>query len=192
MVEPVIVAAAERNIKMFQVIPLFYDANKAGAEIISRESMFRGLKRAHDFSGIGMVSNALTKLWNRDSPDREAAAWLCYYNNLVIDAAKTGVINSYETYPAVNKRINKATGGKRGKMPYFFQFSKNGRKKQIQMNKEERLRNYAKPNHSTMNRICNRFNESFYINMNYTGVAPFNWKMLMPGPVDNIRTDVVT
>lgn len=142
--------------------------------------MYRGLKRAHDFSGIGMVSNSLTKVWNRDVPDREAAAWLCYYNNLVIDAAKTGVINSYEAYPQVYKRINKATGGKRGKMPYFFQFSKNGRKKQ--MNREERKRKYARPNGSTMNRICMRFDDIGNINMNYAGVAPFNWKMLMPGP----------
>jgi len=164
VVDPIIVAAAERNIEKYQVIPLFYDANKAAAELISRESMFHGLKRAHDFSGIGMVSNALTKVWNRDHPDREAAAWLCYYNNLVIDAAKTGVINSYEAYPSVNKRINKATGGKKGKMPYFFQFSKNGRK--IQLNKEMRAKKYAKRSKSTMNRICARFENIGNINMN--------------------------
>jgi hypothetical protein len=128
VVDPIIVNAAKRNIEKFNVIPLFYDANKAAAEQVSRESMYRGLKRAHDFSGIGIVSNSLTKVWNRDNPDWEAAALLCFFNNQVIDGAKTGSINSYEAYPAVNKRINRATGGKRGKMPHFFQYSKNGRK----------------------------------------------------------------
>lgn len=56
-----IVQAAKRNIEKYQVVPLFYDANKAGAEQINRESVFKGLKRAHDFSGIGVVSNSLTK-----------------------------------------------------------------------------------------------------------------------------------
>ena len=137
--------------------------------------MFRGLKRAHDFSGIGMVSNSLTKVWNRDDPDWEAAAWLCYYNNLVIDAAKTGVINSYEAYPEVNKRINRATGGKRGKMPHFFQFSKNGRK--LHLSKQECKKKYAKPNQSTMNRICSKFSDIGNINMNHAGIPLFNWEM---------------
>lgn len=60
------------------------------------------------------------------------------------------------------------------------------------MNKEERKRNYAKPNRSTMNRICARFDDVGNINMNYAGVAPLNWKMMMPGPIDNVRMDVVT
>ena len=82
--EPVIIAAAERNIKKFDIVPLFYDPNKAAAEQISRESQFNGLKRAHQFSNIGEISNMLTRLWNRDKPDREAAALLTYLNNLRI------------------------------------------------------------------------------------------------------------
>lgn len=190
VVEPVIVAAAERNIEKYQVIPLFYDANKAGAEQINRSSMFKGLKRAHEFSGIGLVSNSLTKVWNRDTPDREAAAWLCYYNNLVIDAAKTGVINSYEAYPKVYSRINKATGGKQGKMPHFFQYTKNGRK--LSLSNEERKKKYAKPNGSVMNRICASFDDIGNINMNYAGIEPFNWQMLLSKPIDNQRPDIVS
>lgn len=82
IVDPIIVSVAERNVEKFNIVPLFYDANKAAAEQVNRETMFNGLKRAHDFSGIGQVSNALTKLWNRNEPDLEAAAWLCMYNNL--------------------------------------------------------------------------------------------------------------
>lgn len=65
-------------------MPLFYDLGKASAEPLSYEALLDGLKRAHEFSGIGQVSNSLTKLWNRPNPDREVAAWLCYYNNQVI------------------------------------------------------------------------------------------------------------
>ena len=91
IVDPLIVSIAERNIQKYNVIPLFYDANKAAPEIITKESLYNGLKRAHDYSSggitsIGEISNMLTRLWNRDNPDRIAAAWLTMFNNLVIDA----------------------------------------------------------------------------------------------------------
>lgn len=189
MVEPVIVEAAKRNIEKYDVVPLFYAANKAGAEQVTPETMFRGLRRAHDFSGIGLVSNALTKVWNRDEPDWEAAALLCYYNNLVIDGAKTGAVNSYENYPAINHRINRATGGKRGKMPYFFQFSKNGRK--LLLSAEECQKKFAAPNRSTMNRICARFDDVGRMSMHMGDLPPFNWEMLMPGPAPAPRAEVI-
>ena len=174
---------AERNIEKYEIIPLFYDANKAPSEMLSREILFRGLKRAHDYSGIGQVSNSLTKLWNRDHPDLTAAAWLCFYNNQVIDAAKTGKINSYENYPEINARIKKAIGGRNGQMPYFFQFSRNGRRQATDA--KNKRKQYASQNHSTMNRFCRRFQSIGNINMNYAGIAPFNWQMLLPeGIVD--------
>lgn len=189
VVEPVIVEAAKRNIEKYNIIPLFYDANKAASEQLSPETIFGGLKRAHDFSGIGQVSNALTKLWNRDHPDREAAAWLCFYNNQVIDAAKTGKINSYESYPAVLSRINKAVGGKAGRMPWFFQYSKNGRK--TLYDRQEKKKTYARQNKSAMNRLCQRFDAIGNINFNFAGVAPFNWQMLLLHPCLSNRLDVV-
>ena len=141
VVEPLLVKIAERNIAKFDVVPLFYDANKAPSECLSRDTMFNGLKRAHDYSGIGQISNALTKLWNRDDPDWDAAAWLCYYNNLVIDAAKTGKVNSYEQYPAVNARIKKATGGsgKGVRMPHFFQYTVNGRRAETAVDQKKQF-----------------------------------------------------
>ena len=189
VVEPVLVEVAKRNLEKYHVIPLFYDANKAAAEQLSKETMFGGLKRAHDYSGIGQVSNALTKLWNRDHPDREAAAWLCFYNNQVIDAAKTGKINSYESYPTVLSRINKAIGGKTGRMPWFFQYSKNGRKSLY--DRQEKKKTYAKANQSVMNRICQRFDAIGNINFNFAGVAPFNWQMLLTQPCTSSRPDVI-
>lgn len=84
VVEPIIVEVADRNIKKYDVIPLFYDASKAPSETISKEAQFHGLKRAHEYSNIGEISNMLTRLWNRDNPDRTAAALLTYLNNLRI------------------------------------------------------------------------------------------------------------
>jgi hypothetical protein len=156
---------------------LLYELGKAGSKPVSKSEFYNGLRRAHEFSGIGQVSNALTKLWNKDEPDREAAALLCFYNNLVIDAAKTGFVNTYENYPEAAKRINKAIGGKNGRMPWFFQYSKNGRRflhAPIKLKKK-----YTKPNQSTMNRICASFDDIGNINMNYANVAPFNWQMLL-------------
>lgn len=180
IVDPLIVEIAERNLKKYDVVPLFYDANKASAELLSRETMFKGLKRAHEYSGIGQVSNALTKLWNRDEPDRFAAAMLCYYNNQVIDAAKTGKINGYKDYPAMLSRINKATGGPSGRMPHFFQYSKNGRRFLDVCTEDQKT--YCKPNESVMNRICSRFDNIKQISSRIPGVPPFNWQMQMPKP----------
>ena len=90
VVDETIIEVAERNLKEFDVIPLFYDANKAAPELISKEAQFHGLKRAHEYSNIGEISNMLTRLWNRNNPDRIAAALLCYKNNLIIDAEPYG------------------------------------------------------------------------------------------------------
>lgn len=83
VVNAVFVNVAKRNIKEHDIVPLFYDANEVPPEIISRESIYIGLIRAHDSSGIGQVSNNLCKLWNSDDPDYHSGKLLCYYNNQV-------------------------------------------------------------------------------------------------------------
>ena len=84
MTEEPIVSAAERNLEQLDIVPLFYDANKAPPEIISWETLYIGLKRAHDYSGIGQVSNSITKLWNKPNPNVNAAKLLTMFNNYVI------------------------------------------------------------------------------------------------------------
>lgn len=138
------------------------------------------MKRAHDYSGIGQVSNGLTRLWNREDPDRVAAAWLTYYNNLVIDGAKTGSINSYENYPKVHQRILQAIGGQNGRMPFFFQFSRNGRKALKERNGKKKT--FAPVNHSTMNRLCACFSHLKRTSFSGLGLHPFNWQMLLTEP----------
>ena len=188
--EEIEVNAAQRFNYENHIVPLFYDANKAPDEPVTKENMFNGLKRAHDYSGIGQVSNNLTKLWNKDKPDLEAAAYLTYYNNQVIDAAKTGKINNYIDYPDIEQKINKATGGKSGKMPYFFQFSRNGRKNQD--TSVTKKKHFTKANGSTMNRIAMAFNDIGNINMNLAGVPPFNWQMLLKEWTPNENNEAVS
>lgn len=72
---------------------------------------------------------------------------------------------------------------------YFFQFSRNGRR-DITTNRKKK-RQWAKPNNSTMNRICKAFEDIGNINMNWAGVAAFNWQMLLSGPCPDNRYDIV-
>ena len=60
-------------------------------------------------------------------------------------------------------------------MPHFLQFSKNGRRR----NSSSESRAYCKPNDSTMNRICQRFERVKSISANIKNLPPFNWKMLV-------------
>lgn len=90
--DQLLISVAERNIKKYDVVPLLYEMGKAGSNPINKKEFFNGLKRAHDFSGIGQVSNSLTKLWNKDEPDRGAAAMLCFYNNLVMNITSPYIV----------------------------------------------------------------------------------------------------
>lgn len=81
--DPTLISVAKRNIKEHDIVPLFYDANDVPPEQITQENLYIGLVRAHNASGIGMVSNNLCKLWNSDNPDYDAAKLLCFYNNQV-------------------------------------------------------------------------------------------------------------
>ena len=178
--EKTIINAAKRRMIEFDFAPLFYDANKAKPMNLSKGAIFYGLKLAHEYSGIGVFSNMITKLWNKDNPDQEAAALICMTNNYSIDAAKTGFLNSYEDHPEAKKKVSKAVGGKSGKMPHFFQFSKNGRHNPN--GRKIKRKDCLAPNKSTMNRICNIFNGIGNINFNYANIPPFNYQMLLSKP----------
>lgn len=79
-----IIAAAKRKAKEINFAPLFYAGNKAPAQEVNRENLFKSIKLAHEYSGIGVFSNMITRLWNRDKPDAEAAALICMTNNYSI------------------------------------------------------------------------------------------------------------
>ena len=180
-----VISVAQRMIEKYDIVPLYYNSFKAAPEMMSRTTMFNGLKRAHDYSGIGEISNMLTRLWNKDHPDFESAADITLYNNQVIDGAKTAKIIPFENFPKVAERIQKAAGSSRSRMPFFFQFTKNGRKQ------TDKPKQYQKPNNSVMNRICARFMKMPNINMNLAGVAPFNWQMMVEQDVKDYNITAI-
>lgn len=49
---------------------------------------------------------------------------------------------------------------------------------------------YAEINNSTMNRICKAFDDIGNINMNFAGIAQFNWQMLLREPCNTSRPEI--
>ena len=71
-----------------------------------------------------------------------------------------------------------------------FKYTKNGRRDRTTNRKKPRK--WAKENNSTMNRICRKFDDIGNINMNFAGVEPFNWQMLLLEPCFKTRNDIIT
>jgi len=94
-------------------------------------------------------------------------------------------LSHYENYPDVAKRIYRAIGGKKGRLPYWFQFSKNGRKEA----NNKKKRKYLSPNNSTMNRICAAFKDIGNINLHISDIPPFNWQMFLSEPCNDMNTE---
>jgi len=84
-----LVAIADREMKAMNVVPLYYEMEKADAEVINEDSIIKSLKSAFKFGNIGTYSNKLTKIWNSEERDVKTAKILCALNNFFIDGAKT-------------------------------------------------------------------------------------------------------
>jgi hypothetical protein len=99
------------------------------------------------------------------------------------------IINDYSRYPEAKQRINHAIGGVKGRMPHFFQHSRNGRHNaNSRVNKKK---TFKPANGSIMNRICERFSHVGKMNMNLAGVAPFNDEMLLSEPIAYVNEEAV-
>ena len=72
-------------------------------------------------------------------------------------------------------------------MPRWFISSKNARHAIANGKKKT----FKKGNHSIMNRIYERFSNVGNMNMNYAGVPPFNWEMMVSAPVDIYNEEAV-
>ena len=100
---------------MKDIVPLYYNMKKAGAEIISSQSIFNGLRLAYTGGNIGVISNNISKIWNSNNISLDAVKWLCMENNFTIDYAKT----LYKpTRPKKMKQM--IQGYTKLKLPYFF------------------------------------------------------------------------
>ena len=147
-----LVKVAERNMK--DIVPLYYEMAKAGAEEINSDNIYRSLILAYK-ANIGVISNDITKIWNSEKVDLKAIKWLTMYNNFVIDYAKT----LFMPEPPENVRQTLKSYAN-SKMPHFFKYVKEETKK-IKIMKDDKKRTLTikkkkevEPiNNSTVNRL---------------------------------------
>ena len=153
---------AKRN--MQDIVPLAYNLQKAKGGLLSWESMYEGMIHAYTGGNIGPISNNITKVWNSDNIGQEqlnVVGWLTFYNNAVIDYAKTLWLP--EPPKQVAKIIQSYT---KAKVPDFFQYAKDKFPYQVE-----------EPNQSTMNRIAAKIPDP---KIKFSkSIGKFDYRMLM-------------
>lgn len=167
-----LIRVAEEHIKLLDVVPLEYEMGVSEPKLIKSTNIFESLKAA--FKGnIGIISNNLTKIYNKDNfnvkEDYKLIKKLTSYNNHVIDMAKT--LDEVKLPGEVKDDWNYYS---QEKLPYFFIKAKG--KSENQVNKK---------NNTTVNRL-----QDFIINRRITFknvIEQFNYKNLMWTP--NIKDD---
>jgi ribosomal protein L37E len=168
--DPDFVRIAERNMR--NIVPLFYNMAKAGAEQINYENIYKSLTLAYK-ANIGIISNDITKIWNSGNVSLNAIKWLTMYNNFVIDYAKTLYVPEFPEH--VKKEIHKYT---KSKLPHFFIYAKDKDKKQVE-----------KLNSSVVNKL-----ETIIPNkpIRFKKIAgEFDFKMLMSRDNVNIGKEII-
>lgn len=61
-----IINVAERNIKKYDIVPLYYEMKKAFPSQINNEQIYQSLILAFTSAPIGLFSNNISKIWNSD------------------------------------------------------------------------------------------------------------------------------
>ena len=153
---------AKRN--MQDIVPLAYNLQKAKGGLLSWESMYEGMIHAYTGGNIGPISNNITKVWNSDNIGQEqlnVVSWLTFYNNAVIDYAKTLWL------PEPPKQVeNVIQSYTKAKVPDFFQYAKDKLPNQVEP-----------PNQSTMNRIAAKIPDP---KIKFSkSISKFDYRMLM-------------
>lgn len=90
-----LIAVAERNLKKFDIVPLYYNMRKAEPVHLDNAAIYGGLHAAFVGGNIGIYSNNISKIWNSEvfisgtDEDKRRAIdvirLLCMENNFVID-----------------------------------------------------------------------------------------------------------
>lgn len=167
-----IITLVEDMIKKYDIKPIYFEMDKAGANEINNSNIAQSLLFVYHKSNIGKVSNKLTNLWNSENPMEKYLLMqkLCAYNNDVIDSAKT---LSIPKLPNDVKDILK-----KEKYPYFFQYAKN--KKEFQC---------KKMSNSVMDRICRDIESIERKEFDYSkGFGTFRIKTLLNNQ-DNVEVN---
>jgi hypothetical protein len=167
-----LIEVAQRNMKNDDIVPLYYEMAKAGAEEISSKSIYNSLILAYK-ANIGEISNNITKIWNSDNVDLNVIKWLCMNGNFEIDYAKTLF---KPTPPAhIQEIISKYI---KNKVPKFFIYAK-----------DKELDRVEPVNNSTVNRLEKIIPDK---RINFNKIAgKFDYKMLMKNKRVNIDQEIV-
>ena len=131
-----IVEVAERNIKKFDIVPLYYNMKKALPSQITNENIYNSLILAFTSAPIGLFSNNISKVWNSDlfvegtfeeqKHAIDCVKRLCCQNNMVIDYAKT--LYKPEFPRQIKKDIQEFT---KQLLPHFFVYAKDKTEEQV-------------------------------------------------------------
>lgn len=124
-----IISVAERNIKKYDIVPLYYNMRKASPSILNSKTIYDGLSEAFTGSNIGQYSNSISKIWNDDvfisgtDVEKQEALkvikLLCMENNFKIDYAKT--LYMPERPKFAKELIVRYT---KSNVPHFFKYAK--------------------------------------------------------------------
>ena len=175
-----LIDVAKRN--QVGAVPLYYNMRKAGKELVTSESRYKGLSVAFTGGNIGVVSNNISKIKNSSeirNPETKQEAmdclkYLCMVNNEVIDFAKT----LYKSTPPNNIKeiISKYTNKK---LPAFFVYAKNKDISQVE-----------ETNDCIVNRIFSLYPENKF-KLSFEDKRRFDYRMLMNNPDIKIDEEVL-
>lgn len=170
-------------------VPLYYEMQKAEAQIIDDETVYDTLVKGFDNNVIGESSNAITKLWNspklKDDPlvYDDAINVFCVYSNYAIDFPKTGKSLTMGEYGQLYKDlippedIRERMKPPKVKYPQFFRYAKG---------KKNNLEEYTD---SPMDRIAKYIDEQAgrkhykYFDNSEKCLPEFDYRMLMNNEV---------
>lgn len=170
-------------------VPLYYEMQKAEAQIIDDGAIYDTLVKGFDNNVIGESSNAITKLWNspklKDAPlvYDDAINVFCAYSNYAIDFPKTGKALALGEYGKLYKDlippedIKERMKPPKVKYPQFFRYAKG---------KKGNLEGYTE---SPMDRIAKYIDEQAgrkhyrYFDNGESNLPEFDYRMLMNNEV---------
>ena len=132
-----IISVAERNIKKFDIVPLYYNMRKASPVQLNNKTIYDGLNAAFTGSNIGQYSNNISKIWNSEvfisGTDEEkqnaldVIKLLCCENNFCIDRAKTLYMPERPKFA-----MELITSFTKSNVPHFFKYAKDKEDNQVE------------------------------------------------------------
>ena len=190
-----IISVAERNIKKYNIVPLYYNMKKALPSQISNERIYQSLVLAFTSAPIGLFSNNISKGWHSDKIVNgtyeeqchiiDCIKRLCCQSNYCIDYAKT--LYKPEFPLRIKEDIQEFT---KQLLPHYFVYAKDKCEDQVKV-----------PNDSFVNKLHDlipnpRIRCKYMVSTGkQKALAKPDYKLLMSNPdlkidKDNVIVDV--